>query len=35
MREYRREATDLIREYLHDLRVFSVGVMELVNKISV
>ena len=34
MRQYRPEASQFIEEYLHDLRIFSVKIMELVKKNS-
>ena len=34
MRQYRPEACQFIEEYLHDLRIFSVKIMELVKKIA-
>ena len=34
MRETRTETTNFIKEYLHDLRIFSVRINELVKKIS-
>ena len=34
MKQYRPEACQFIEEYLHDLRIFSVKIMELVKKVS-
>ena len=34
MKQYRSEACQFIEEYLDDLRIFSVYIMELVRKVS-
>ena len=34
MKQYRPEACQFIKEYLHDLRIFAVHIMELVRKVS-